>query len=364
MKYNRENFQHLEGVEMIKFKDEIVNGEVLTICSYMISSPDLWKIPMAKECRGITWNADGKCVCLPFEKFFNLGENSETQEQDMLWNDFYTVAEKRDGSMITSVVVKGEVFLKTKKSFYSDVAYVASNSLDEHLIEFCLLCDTMRVTPIFEFTSRSNEIVIDYGLIPSFTLLAMRDMNTGEYAPPAVLEYFGELFHLSIVRKFGMISLPTLKSQMETKTDFEGYVISFANNIRVKMKTAWYMRLHHAKTDLRVRDVAEMCMDETIDDVKSVCAGAGLSLEPIEEIERQVAADLMQIVDETESLFGWIRMQESRKEAAIKFRGNMCFGLAMKLLDGSEPDYKKFWKTNYLKAYSLRNVYGNFSGEV
>jgi T4 RnlA family RNA ligase len=317
---------------------------------------------MAKECRGIVWDASGKCVCLPFEKFFNLGENSETQEQDMLWNDFYSVAEKRDGSMITSVVVKGEVFLKTKKSFYSDVAYNATQAMDEHMIEFCLLCDTMGMTPIFEFTSQSNEIVIDYGDVPKFTLLAIRNIKTGEYSPRSSMEYFGELFHLPVVRKFGMMPLSTLKSQMETKTDFEGYVISFANNIRVKMKTAWYMRLHHAKTDLRVRDVAEMCVDETIDDVKSACSGAGLSLDPIEEIERQVAFEFVQIIEQTEELYGWIRMQESRKEAAIKFRGNMCFGLAMKMVDCSEPDFKKFWKTNYLKAYSLRNVYGNFNG--
>ena len=364
MKYHRDNFRHLESEEMIKFKDEIVGDKTVTICSYMVSSPALWKLPMAKECRGIVWNSAGECICLPFEKFFNVNENDETQEHVLPFDAYYNVAEKRDGSMVSAVLINDIVRFKTKKSFYSDVAHNATEYAvtQPQLMRMCKYVLNLGYTPTFEFTSKSNEVVIDYGPEPQFVLLALRDMIFGNYLSPIEVSKVGKGWDIPTIKNYGHVPYEALKSEMAVKENFEGYVIEFQNGVRAKMKTEWYLRLHHAKTDLRERDVAEMFINETLDDIKSVCVTAGLSLEPIERIEMMVVQDIADLIENTKEIYGWIRLQESRKEAAIKFRDIAVFGLAMKLLDGKDPDYVKFWKTNYLKLYSLQNVYGNFNG--
>jgi tRNA splicing ligase len=102
---------HLRDNKMIAFKTESVAGKDVIIVSYMIGNKELWDDPLARECRGITFDAEtGDCICTPFEKFFNVGEREETQEHVLPWNNIKHVYEKRDGSMLTPVLIDGKVF--------------------------------------------------------------------------------------------------------------------------------------------------------------------------------------------------------------------------------------------------------------
>lgn len=363
--FSRDRFAHLEDHSAVRFKIEEVQGAKLTVGCYMVADPTLWDDEYGREMRGITWDETGTCVCLPFEKFFNLNENKHVQEKDLPWDYEYEVFEKRDGSLITPVLVNGQIFCKSKKSFYSDVALAANTLLasNTRLNLFCFDLLNRFYTPIFEFTSPDSEIVVNYGSEPKMVLLAIRDQKNGTYMDHNYMKLVAGSQGVEVINSYGKVPLDTLKDEMKTREDIEGYVIHFLNGVRVKMKTDWYLRLHHAKTDLRERDIASMFVDETIDDVKSVVVASGLSLEPIEKIEARVSRELEDIIDRTRELFGWIRLQESRKEAAIKFHGNAVFGLAMKLLDKKEPDYKMFWKKNYLQHYTLNTVYSNFKEE-
>lgn len=112
----------------VVFKEEIVDSETFTIVFYQIADNQFWEQPFATEVRGHVFDSTGKCVSAALEKFFNLNEQKNTQ-QDVL--DFTNCVsyEKEDGSQITTLVLNDKVYLKTKKTFYSDVAINANKNI-------------------------------------------------------------------------------------------------------------------------------------------------------------------------------------------------------------------------------------------
>lgn len=85
-----------------------------TVLCYNISNGECFATPFEKECRGITFDRDGKIVNRPLHKFFNLAEREEVLPQNLNWDDVVAVFDKMDGSMITAGVFHGEVFVKSK----------------------------------------------------------------------------------------------------------------------------------------------------------------------------------------------------------------------------------------------------------
>jgi T4 RnlA family RNA ligase len=365
------NLDHLREYEMIKFKEETLLGKKFTIVSYMIASPGLWKVPQALECRGITYNEAGECCSVGFEKFFNVGENEENQEHNLLNNAFAVVMDKRDGSMITPILINDEVFFKTKKSFYSDVAKNANknSTIEVEALSHYLL--KRGLCPIFEYTDRDNKIVIDYGEKPTWTLLAVRDMTTGGYCSPHLVGKLCEEYGVNGIEVVSLKFTDILATGRE-KTGVEGWVLWFIRDQgskpdlrvgkRVKLKTQWYLNLHRVNTELRERDVVEMILDETIDDIKSAVTAAGHKLDPIEGLEMQVAqviSDLKHGVDLYVKEWGHL----DRKEFAVKFKHEQFFALLMRAYIGQEPNYIEYFRKHYLPDYSLRTMYSDFKVE-
>lgn len=364
---NIKDFSHLQQFDAVRFKTEMVGDQEFTIMCYMIADPALWDAPLGLEARGHVFDASGELVSMPFEKFFNYRENKYTQPEVVGNIKIKNIFEKRDGSLITPVLVKDQIQWKTKKSFYSDVAVeVQTNTsfgnhakLSTHLLK-------LNMTPIFEYTSQNYRVVVDYGPVPEMVLLAIRSNASGEYLEWNTVVDFAKKFGVDHVQRWHMqhdYTLNDLEKYLETKEGMEGFVVELETGMRLKLKSPWYLRLHHVNTELRERDIAEMFVEEALDDIKSTISLAGHSLEAVEAIERRVTAELDDIMDRTRELKGWIQLQPTRKEAAEKFRCNDVFGLAIKLVEGKEPDYVTFWKRNYLKQnYSLRCVYNeNFS---
>lgn len=355
-----QDLEHLRSDRRIRFSKDVVNGEELTIVCYMIGEPDLWKQHLATECRGIVFDSNGDCICRPFHKFFNVGENELTQVATVSKMSL-EVLEKRDGSMLTPVLVGEEVFWKTKKSFVSEVAVEASANVPENVKEFSKWCLERNFTPIFEYTSPFNKVVLKYGNDPQFVLLAVRHNLTGRYEEYDELKVIAEDFGVEVIQKFDM-SLQHCLKQVETLENFEGWCLRDAEiGFYVKVKTSWYLRNHRAQTELRERDVADMVIDETIDDIKSALTLDGFDLTPIESIEHSVVSELSYLRETTESLVESVKDKSDFKVIASTFKDHAYFGLIMTSVRGKEPDYKKFWKANFRDNYSLKCVYnGNF----
>lgn len=345
-----------ENNPMVKFKTEIVEGKSYTIVSYMIGNKELWDTPLADETRGITFETDtGKCVSRPFNKFFNVGERADTDPTSVA-RDFVECYEKRDGSMLTPIITQnGNIVFKTKKSFYSDVANTANQTVPDSVLALSKLCLDNGATPIWEFTHPYHRIVIDYPVSIRWTLLAIRDNESGEYY------HYGNV--LASAANHGCNYIPKLdltwdeiKHSIENDNGIEGYVLLLKDGRRVKYKTAWYLSMHRTMTELRARDVAEAVVNETVDDLKSLVASQGKDITPIEAIEDQVAHELQWLRSEVNTVAQSF-IGETFKDAAIALKGTRLFSLVMSELRGKEPNYIDFWKKNFLKNYSLRVVY-------
>jgi hypothetical protein len=103
------------------------------------------------------------------------------------------------------------------------------------------------------------------------TLLAMRNINTGNYMPFYTLELAAKEFNIPINRPVAT-SLENFDEWLESvKTcmdDIEGYVIRFDDGFMCKIKTDSYCALHRAvSSTMRLGDLSIMIIDGVIDDL-------------------------------------------------------------------------------------------------
>ena len=349
----------------------ITNEFGYTIVSYIISTGETFtgeNKDWARECRGITFDQKGNIHSRPLHKFFNIGELPETQMNfvEMLMKNGHVtrVMDKRDGSMVHPVRVQGKIYLKTKKSFTSDAANLATAWMEYALpkhVKFCHACIEEGVTPIFEFTSPKNRIVLPYAY-DELRLLHIRDNVTGEYVDnPGI---YAKLMGFEIptgaeydVTKFGPSDI---LSSMEHDEDKEGYVIQFDDGSMVKGKTQWYLQLHRTIVFVRERDVAEMVVNETVDDYKSYVASApepDAQMKKIENIEHRVLTAIRQIETEIEAAVAEVAHMSDRKEIALKMKGHKWFSAVMNRINGKEFDIRDYFMKNILKKeFTLEQI--------
>ena len=138
-----------------------------------------------RECRGLIFCKEtGKITRRPFHKFFNVNERDETQIGRLDFSLPHSVNTKLDGSMISPFEVthgSGIIRFGTKMGI-TEVAMQAEEFVAKNMkyMEFSKWCIKNNLTPIFEWTSRQQRIVIDYP-VDNLTLLAVRHMITGEF---------------------------------------------------------------------------------------------------------------------------------------------------------------------------------------
>lgn len=326
-----------------------------TVC-YTIANSDTFADEYLRECRGITFGANGKIICRPLHKFFNVGEKEETQIHNIDWNETARVMDKRDGSMITPIVIDGRIACKTKKSFDTDQAIRANQYINQNsnYHQFVFYCESIGATPIFEWTSPQDRIVLKYNY-DELTLLQIRDNITGEYY--LNLSDRSDFFNISRVSEDKPFSFDHkgLIARTQKEENKEGYIVQFKNGDMVKLKTPWYINLHHSVTFTRERDIVEMVLDEKLDDFKSYLSQIGESHDKVLAIENKVLDSINDIRIEVETFVNK-HHHLSRKEMAEVAGDHPYFGLIMQEYSNVEPRYRDFFKRNYLKDYSLETV--------
>lgn len=350
------DFDHLRNNSNVKFKKELVDGVSYTIISYMVSDNDFWNEHLSFETRGITFETDsGKCVCRPFCKFFNINEREDTR-LEIVRDNIVDIFDKRDGSLVTPVLVNGFIRWKSKKSFKSSAAKLADICSTEQIKDMCELCLNFNYTPIFELTHPEAQIVLNYGEEPNLTLLAIRDIDSGDYVLWDQVVLLAEMFNVPIIKKYQQMSWDRLFESCHYDRGIEGYVLVLSDGRRVKLKTEWYVQCHGLSTEIRERDVAEFVVNEKIDDLKSTLVSHGYNLEHIEIIEKRVVEEISSLYYQVKDVVDKMA-NKSIKDVAIELKNHHLFKLIMSEIRGKETDYNKYWKDNYLKNYSLRSVY-------
>jgi len=225
-----------------------------------------------RECRGIIFDSvTGDIIRRPFHKFFNVNERDETQDHSIDLSRPHAILEKLDGSMIAPFYVNGELIWGTKMGA-TDVAkpieeFVARNP---EYVRFAEEAIANEWTPIFEWCSRKQRIVLDY-FDDQLVLTAMRHMNTGSYALHGNLEAIGLAYVIPVVRAFDpQTDMKEFIEYVRDLENLEGFVVRFDDGHMIKLKCDWYVQIHKAKEAiLQDRNIVEIILDEKLDDVKA-----------------------------------------------------------------------------------------------
>jgi hypothetical protein len=218
-------------------------------------------------------NTTGKIIRLAYEKFFNLGEFPESDAR-LNFNDDHLITQKLDGSLIAPMYTKEGTCLGTRAGV-TDVSAMATffklgSDIDyDGFIETCQ--KVFHATPIFEFCSRQNRVVIDYPE-DMLVLTGIRYINNGRMMSYLLMLSCAKDFNIPVVKKLVSInqsSLDEFKQQIADLKGEEGVVIRFnISGHTVKLKGSEYVLQHRAVDSLKfAKDTIALQLLGALDDI-------------------------------------------------------------------------------------------------
>lgn len=280
MKYKFPIITHIDQIlKAIEGRDEfiicdkgdyrIVNYVYKTDTTFPMVSSE--QDALLRECRGIMFDRDGNLISRTYHKFFNVNERPETLEAVIDFNKNHFILEKLDGSMIrpfsigngirwgtkmgeTDISAQAEAYLKSVKK----IAYM----------NLAMECIESNCTPIFEWCSRQNRVVIDHAQ-DKLVLTAIRNNWSGAYYPYDIMKQMADHYGVPVVRSFDTSVTDVQKFIAETRSlqDIEGYVVRFDDGHMLKVKADWYVLVHMTKDMINSeRKVVDCIVNERLDD--------------------------------------------------------------------------------------------------
>lgn len=259
---------HIEGRdEFIVAQREgytVINYVVAMADTFNMTSPDDLGGAIRREARGLIFDADGNLMSRPFHKFFNINEREETQTHVVDMSQPHVIMEKMDGSMIRPILIDGYLRLATKMGV-TNVAMDAEAWLaaqDPSMKEWLRRCVEDSVTPIFEWVSPFNQIVLAYEEA-DLVYLGTRDNATGAYVMDTSCPF-------TTVPRYGSVAgnIADYIARQRGAEGREGDIIRFFDGHMCKIKNDWYVRIH--KTVERIvfdRNIVDLIINEEVDDV-------------------------------------------------------------------------------------------------
>lgn len=334
MKYQFPEIKHINDVlPAIEGYPEFVvaDREHYKVVNYIVSHPETFSGvetdygAIRRECRGLIFDKDGYVIARRLHKFFNVNEKDETQMDQIDLSKPHVILEKLDGSMITPIPIGDHLRWGTKMGI-TDVAMNAEVFIQHHpqYTDFAWLCIERGQTPIFEWCSRKNKIVIDYPE-DRLVLIAVRNNQTGLYWSFDQLKTYAESYNLDVVKSFPGTteSMQHLIDETRGSEGIEGWVIRFDDGHMVKVKGDWYVRIHKTKDDLQFeKNIISLIVHEQIDDAKSFMLEE--DRQKVETFENKFWEGFNEIMFEiNKNLMAIQVLKMDRKEFALKHAPHM-----------------------------------------
>jgi len=226
-------------------KDDLVLYCYTEKCNYEKNWTDI-----TKQARGVIFNrVTGECIARPFYKFFNLGEVEETQLIN-LPKESYEVFDKVDGSLGILYWQGDTPMIATKGSFDSPQAHEAMKIMRDKSYDVKLKTFDRNITLLFEIIYPENRttpgamLVTDYGKTRDLILLAAINKKINTELSWAELQDISEKYGFPLVTKYNHTIEEMIEMQKTLPKEREGFVVKFANRLRVKIKGDEYMKIH------------------------------------------------------------------------------------------------------------------------
>jgi len=282
MFYNFPEITHINDVlPHIKGRDEfrIMNKDWYTVINYAVSFEDtfLWDendpigSAVRRECRGITFDTEGNLICRKYHKFFNVGEKEETQLNKINLYEPHIVLEKLDGSLISAQPAPYG-FRLVSKAGVTDVAmnaevFIADKS---YYATFIHKCFQRNITPLFEWVSRKNRIVVDYPE-DNLILTGIRYNHTGKYVDYDAMLKYATAWNIPVVQAVNGLAVQDINlfvKQVREWDDGKGVVLRFDSGHMLKVKADDYVLRHKSKEAInQEKNVLQTIIEGSVDDL-------------------------------------------------------------------------------------------------
>ncbi len=357
----------IEHIEDVLAEIDTDNGIIVSerpdykVIDYVYTNDDTFNSSMARQCRGLKFDAEGRIIARPFHKFFNIGEKQQPHEID--WQAPHHILDKLDGSMVHGVLLNGELLLMTRMGLM-DQARAARSKAEPSVLELSQALLEAGITPIFEYTAPDNRIVVAYD-DTRLTLLAAREMVSGAYLPYAELAKLGQRHGVPVVDNVGRVDdHKRFIDEARGLEGIEGYVIAFEDGHRVKLKTDGYALRHKMLSSVTLeKNVFALVVEKAVDDVVPLLAPEVGTR--VREFEQELNAGIARRYQEVEAFFMAHKELERRDFAAAAFKSldKRLTGVAFAMLDGK--DGREFLYDQLRRACKsgttvdgLRDLYG------
>ena len=350
--------------------DHFIGGEVVTLVQPKHIGAK-WKKDNL-HFRSSLWNHEGELISAGFCKFFNWSEQPDISPVPQSLKNC-TVVEKLDGSLLIVSKYKGKYILRTRGTVD---AYTMDNGHELNEFEFNLIfidslikdlqgidpdheLDTWPVSILFEWVSPINKIVINYGDKADWYLVGMVNHANYKLASQELLDEFAKKISVKRPATYTFTDVNDLLQNVEQWKDKEGVVI-YSNDGQMlhKVKGAWYLALHHMKSELsNVEKVMDVWLEQQMPDYNTFYSYIVTSFDY--ELAEQCRGHISNLCDgrkEVDKIIdhmrGFInskvRTLPTRKEQAVTILNSYGetnrSGYLFKLLDNKpleKDDYKK-----------------------
>jgi T4 RnlA family RNA ligase len=291
-------------------------------------------------CRGLivrlangVLDENAEVVARPFNKFHNLNTEyvPETMEAN-LPNEAPLVTTKLDGSMGVVYMYDDKFWVATRGSFDSDQARWATAWYRQHEAMFPQGWPA-DVTPVCEIIYPENRIVVDYDFA-GLVLLSIMDNETGRELARADADVWAKVNGLQIVEKFDK---SLAECAAENTSNEEGYVLTYSNGVKVKVKFAEYVRLHRILTGLNPKTVWEMLSQGQSEAIDKLLADPKMPVTFVawlRDVATELTAKYAEIEREAQAAFAARPASSVRKDQALYFTQSPYRAILFQMLDG------------------------------
>lgn len=306
--------------------------------------------------RSSVWDKDGNLISPSLKKFFNLYEKPGLNPTPNSLNG-WAVHEKIDGSTLIATSYNKQIQIRSRGTFDArgldngSEFYELLNRFPE-FSEYLLLYSNYSF--IFEIVSPSQRIVIDYPEL-DFYLLHIIDKEDYSLFDDDHLDHVANLFDFKRPKRYSFEDFNSLVMDVQQWQESEGVVIRNDQHL-VKIKSLNYLKLHTFKSDLSLKNLLEVYLDNPVEnsnmfldfieksfdfECKKMCEGI---VQDIFKAKNSIELLLHKVLDFTN-----LNKSLPRKEFALMAKNGLAehCSLAFQFLDKNMLDKKTYKRLYY-----------------
>ena len=224
-----------------------------------------------KHMRSVVVNYEGEVISAGFPKFTNWGENTDHFPVPSSLKNC-TIMEKLDGSLLVVSKYKGQYILRTRGTV--DTSTMANGHELELFKEKFLkrlthdTPDTWNVSILFEWVSPINKIVLNYGDEPDWYVVGIVHHSDYSLYSQEDLDMWAKNKGFKRPATYTFTDVNDLLQNVDQWKGKEGVCVYSKNDQTIhKVKGAWYLALHHMKSELsNIEKVLDVWLEQGMPD--------------------------------------------------------------------------------------------------